>query len=91
MLSFEAIADKGRVTLFRIWRDYEGRQSEPLETMEPEEADALRQSLYDAVETAKSQRSETNRRTLEKLRAQRAALDEQIAEIERREKSDGIA
>lgn len=84
--SYDAVAENGQILLRCIRRDPGARRDiDTLDTFEPEEAEAFRQSLHDAIETARSQRAEADRRALEKLYASRATLDEQIATIERRQ------
>lgn len=84
--TYDAVAQNGQVVLRCIRRDPAARRDiDTLDTFEPEEAEAFRQSLHDAIETARSQRAETDRRALEKLYASRATIEEQIAEIERRQ------
>lgn len=89
--TYDAVAENGQIILRCILRDpcAEINTIDIAYRFELEEGDAFRQSLHDAIETARSQRAETDRRALEKLYASRAALDEQIATIERRQARHG--
>lgn len=61
--TYDAVAENGQIILRCIRRDPAARRDiDTLDTFEPEEAEAFRQSLHGAIETARSQREHAPRR-----------------------------